>query len=89
MTRVTSLKHVERLQETVKEIIHETRYNRRLVTENLLLASSSPESSIGNSDLLIPQPVVVRDNETGRRPKLTENVRLRARGWSSFKLTSC
>lgn len=50
------------------------------VKEHLLLVSSSPDSSMGNSDFLIPQPVVLIDKETGRRPKLAENVRLRARG---------
>jgi len=40
----------------------------------------SPTSSARRPDLCIPHPVVVKDKEMGRRPKLTVNDKLRARG---------
>ena len=49
----------------------------------------SPGSSRGDSDFFIPQLVVLIDNITGRRPKLIENDKFNARGWSSFNIQSC
>lgn len=45
----------------------------------------SPASSFANPEFCIPQLAVLKDNVIGKRPKLIANVRLKTRGWSSFK----
>ena len=48
--------------------------------EFLLLLSTSPASSSGSPEFLIPQLTVFKDKVTGRRPKLMANDNLTARG---------
>jgi hypothetical protein len=53
-------------------------YGAKELVFSLFLSASiwSPES-------FIPHPAVFSDNITGRRPRLAENDKLRANGWSS------
>lgn len=75
--------HITIKRKTVQAVL----LSRILVYAELKRRNSSLFFSASNWSpvAFTPHPAVLKDNITGRRPRLTENDKFKASGWSSFK----